>query len=464
MEREELQKLLPNFEELQKQIKESVPSKNQEDIQKQLNPAEHDVMKNEKRPDKIVTTDNGPKTVPVSRIPISMQKKIVRYAAAFLCGNPILLNATIPEGDQLLADLYNLVQRTWDDNKLDYESLNLAKFLMSETEVAEIWFPVPADPMYWAGTALEGKNLRYRMRIVAPSLGDKLYPVFDYAGDLIAFGREFQQTIEGKKVDCFDVYTETQIYKGTKGDSGFTVVTEANPVGKIQVIYYSQLQPEWADVQDAIGRLETVVSNLGDTNDYFGSPMVFVQGEVEGFATKGEQGKVLIGKNGGKAEYLTWDQSPESTKLEYEILNAIIHEQTETPNISFEQMKGLGTFSGFALKMLFMSAHMKAAEHERGAFGKGIQRRINFLKAALAKIDTKFEKATGLPIKPKFEYFLPKNEAEIIDMLNVATGNKPVLSQESAVALNPLVTDAAAELEKIKAQSSSEDPLGNEFN
>lgn len=44
-----------------------------------------------------------------------------------------------------------------------------------------------------------------------------------------------------------------------------------------------------------IERMEELLSNCGDTNDYFGYPSYVVSGEIEGFAEKGEQGKVYNG-------------------------------------------------------------------------------------------------------------------------------------------------------------------------
>ena len=113
-------------------------------------------------------------------------------------------------------------------------------------------------------------------------------------------------------------------------------------------------------------------------------------------------------------------------------------------------MNSLGTYSGIALKMLFMAAHLKAAEKEEN-FGKSIQRRINFLKYALASyINTDLEDAVSMDIEPKFEYYLPKDVNEIITLLSTATGGASILSQKTAVGLNPLVQDADKELTEIK--------------
>lgn len=428
-------------------------------IIKQLNPVDHDINDSTKRPDKTYINERNETVVSkVSRLVVPFQKKIVAMSAAFLCGNPIELKST-PQDDKQKT-LLSAVTKVWDDNKLDYKSKSIAKLMMSETEVAELWYTEPLEQgdTYWDGV-LDRAKFKLRMRILAHSKGDKLYPIYSLTGDMIAFGREYLITLSGNKVEThFDIYTADSIYKGTQVDGKWEVVTETNIFKKIPIIYYSQEEPEWADVQKLIDRYEEQLSNHADTNDYFGSPLVVVQGTIKGFAKKGESGKVLETEKDASVNYLTWDQSPASVKLEMDTLKELIFNCTDTPDISFEKMKSLGNYSGIALKMLFLSAHMKASDKEE-IFGEGIQRRINYLKTAIGVLDVSFEKVV-LSIKPKFEYFLPKNDTEKIDMLSTAVSGK-LMSAQSAVKENPLVSDSTIELELIKEESTGADALSS---
>jgi SPP1 family phage portal protein len=464
MEITELQSLLGTFEDLQKKVIAAKPQGTKfEEIQKEYNPNEHGVADKTLRPDKISTNGETTTVIPVARLPIPLQKRIVSRAAQFLCGNPIELSAN--PADQLQKDLLSLIIKTWDDNKLDFESKKLAKIMMSETEVAELWYTEDADETFWANTPNAGRGkFKLRMKVLANSLGDSLYPVYNNAGDMIAFGRGYSLLVEGKNEEHFDLYTADQLVLGTKSQAGWTTESIKNITRKIPVIYYKQDAPEWSDVQALIDRLERTISNHADTNDYFGSPMVVTKGKILGFAKKGESGKVLeLEGSESSAEYLTWDQSPESVKLEMTNLRSLIYDMTDTPDFSFDQLKGMGTFSGIALKMLFLGAHMKAADKEE-TFGKAIQRRINYIKAALAVINAKMEPATALTVKPKFEYFLPKNDLERIEMLSTATGAKPILSRETAVGLNPFVTDVEAEIKRLDEEANSAGALDQQMN
>ena len=444
---------------------------------KEYNPKQHKVFDATKRKDKVINDESGkPKdTVTVSRIPIPVQKRIVKIAAAFL-GSPQISGTP---GTDIEKTMFNALKLVSEDNKLNYKFKEIMKRTMSERECAELWYTEPVDKAHWKGTALEGAEFKLRMRILSPILGDVLYPVFDKTGDMIAFGR-YYETIEQlgtdtssqkDKVCYFDLYTKDTLYfmkkegaaekwvpyTDIKADNNSETVAPVengiqNVIGEIPVIYYSKPVTEWQDVQEMIERLETKISNHADTNDYFDSPIVKLKGNVTGFSEKGEQGKLLQMEGGADAEYLTWDQAPESTKMEIENLLKFINEFTSTPNISFDNMKSLGTFSGIAIKMFFMDAHLKASDNEE-IFGMCMQRRLNYLKGAISTINLKLKPAIWLQVTPKFTYFMPKDiDGEVSTLVKAVSAG--IISKKTAVKLNPLVDDYENEITQIEAEAS----------
>lgn len=462
MEKDEILALVLTYGDLVAKIKSEVTVPDFEKIKKQINPQQHDVMDVSLRQDKNIVTEDSTgadrtEIVKVNRISLPLQKEIVNTAATFLCGNPIKLAAN-PINDAETSML-GLIKRVWKKNKLDYISKELAAAMMRETEAAEIWFFDDAEPGYWAGTANEkdGLTKKIRVKVLARSKGDTFYPVYNTMGDMVAFCHEYSNRVNGKEIKYFDTYMADAIYKGQQGDAGYVGQQFPNSFGKIPVIYYSQSAPEWDDIQTSIDRFEELKSNHGDTNDYFSSPMVKVSGEIKGFAKKGERGKVIELVNGATADYMSWDQSPKSLELEYQELRKDIYDMTHTPNLSFDNIKGLGVLSGTALKFLFIGAHMKASSKEE-IFGQGIQRRLNFIMAAMAAINTDFiqggrlSEGLALDVTPVFEYYLPKDEAGYIDMLTLASGGNPIMSQKTAVSLNPLVVDADKEIELMNEE------------
>jgi len=421
---------------------------------KQWNTKDHAIVTDKiLRPDKF---DADNKQVRIARIPIPFQKLIVKRAASFLCGIPIEIDCKV-ENESIEEKLLQVIKKSWDDNKLDYKSKALARLMMSETEAAELWFLVDADKNYWRGTPNEGKvnvKLRLRTKTLANKYGDTLYPVFDQMGDLIAFARGYVIVSVKDKIEHIDIYTDTKRYLLTQDKESWNIVVEDEPSGKIPIIYYQQEDVEWVDVQWLIDRIEMLLSKLADTNDYFAHPVLAIEGEsVEAveWVSKDENGKAVLLKNGAKASYLVYTVTPESIKTELEELRSHIMTQTQTPDTSFDSVKGLGTYSGIALKMIFSDAHMKASEHEE-VFGEGIQRRLNFLKAANIIINTEYEKAV-LTLKPRFTYYLPKDLVEETNMLLAAMGSdKPLISQDTAVERSSLIDDKKGEKERLQVE------------
>jgi SPP1 family phage portal protein len=139
-------------------------------------------------------------------------------------------------------------------------------------------------------------------------------------------------------------------------------------------------------------------------------------------------------------------------RMELDNLQKFINKFTHTADISFESMKGLSQFSGVALKMLFLDSHLKASDDEE-IFGEGVQRRINYLKYALASADPKVKSAISMQIKPKFTYFLPENTQEKVQMITEAL-SAGIISKKTAIYLNPLVTDHEEEEKRIEAEEA----------
>ena len=136
--------------------------------------------------------------------------------------------------------------------------------------------------------------------------------------------------------------------------------------------------------------------------------------------------------------------------MEDENLNRAIAKYTHTPDISLDNLKSIGALSGIALRTFFMDAHLKASDKEE-IFGIGVTRRINFLKSAVAILDSRLKQGKRVNIKPVFTYFLPKDiQGEITSIVSAV--NAGIISKESAVKINPLVEDWESELEKINQE------------
>lgn len=473
----EIKKLL--LEEDQKKVIDELKSKRGTALPdvgiaaSQLDPLKHDVYDRVKRPDKKVKIDpdeakisenvinvNGDsgepigfRYEPVARIALAIQKLIVNRAVSFIFGNPVTLDAQA-ESENEKAVLKALKKVMYDIKEKSFNR-KVARNLFSCTEVAEVWYPVESS-----NTAY-GFNSKTKLRcgIFSPLLGDTLYPYFDETGDMVAFSREYAVLDEkGVSKTYFETYTSEDHRVWLQGPNGFELV-EGYPkpiaIGKIPVIYGNQPAVEWADVQNLIDRLEKLLSNFADTNDYHASPKIFVKGELTGFSKKGEAGAIIQGDTDSSAEYLSWANAPESVKLEIETLLRMIYTITQTPDISFDAVKGLGTISGVALKLLFMDAHLKVAEHQE-VFDEYLQRRINVVKAYIGTMSQTLKTdAENMQIEPIITPYIIRDEAAELKIWSDANGGNAVMSQKASFAKAGMTSDTEADYKQYQEEQAA---------
>jgi len=424
------------------------------ELKKQYNVAEHDIFDTTKRPDKLIKNEDGQteRTEKVNRIGLAIQKRVIKSAVSFAFGNPV--NLQCQPKNELEKQVISVIKRILKSNKINSFNRKIAKDLFRSTEVAEIWFTVPISEShedYGFATKFKLRTLQ-----VSPWKGDELFPKFDETGNMICFSRGYKRIEGSDTIEYFDVYTDEEVvqYKKTKED-WLKSEPKTNTIGKIPVVYATDEQADWEDVQKAIERLEILLSNYSDTNDYFASPIIFIEGEITGFAKKGETGKIIQGEVGSKAQYLSWQHAPESVKLEIETLFKIIYSLTQTPDISFENVKDLNQISGVALEMLFMDAHLKVQE-KREIFDEYLERRLNIIKAFVGKLNTQLAKAIStIEIESEIVPYIINDISTLIANLVEANGGKPILSQKTSVDRLGLVADSEEEFKQIQEEEKA---------
>jgi len=445
---------------------------NVEQAKKALDPKLHDINDKIIRPDKRVKidggNDSGDKVIDtgedggnyriekVARVAVALQKLIINRAVSFVFGNPVAYNAT-PETDKQEAVLKALIRILYD-NKTTSMNRKVARSIFGFKECAELWYvQEKSKPHNTYGFATKKK---LRMALFSPMFGDTLYPYFDDAGDLIAFSRSFSRIgADKKRFEYFETYTDTEHWLWVNGANGYEVVDgfpKKVAIGKIPIVYGHQEYFETQDVDSLIDRLEKLLSNFADTNDYHASPKIFVTGQINGWSKKGEAGAVIEGEEGATMNYVSWQNAPESVKLEIETLLKMIYTITQTPDISFESVKGLGAISGIALKLLFMDAHLKVQD-KKEVFDDYLQRRVNVIKTFIGQFYTELEEdAELLEIEPEITPYMLTNELDEINMWLAANGNKPLVSQKASVKGANLTQDPEKDFEQIQEEASAE--------
>ena len=425
------------------------------DLIKQYEPSQHEIMTNKvKYPDKPITDEknNVLKYEQVTRVCIGLQKLSVKRMVEFMFTIPINPVCQDAKSDATAKKYFEAIRAALKKNKWNTLNKTRCKIISSECEQATYW--------YVAGTVKDGgktAGLRLKYDLYSPSRGDGLYPLFDDMGDMVAFSRQYEiENSEGKKDVFLDTWTADKhyIFKQTNG-IWETITVVDNKLGKIPVVYSYRPEPVWSDGDNGkVEQIEKLLSRNGDIIDYHASPILIFKGKISGAPVKGEANKMFNSpdSNGG-AEYVSWTQSPESTRFQFETLLRLFWSEMQLPDLSYENVKGIGQSSGVALKMLFSDAHLKCGD-EWEIYEELIEREFSIIKAYLSVVEG--DGIKDLEIEPVMRPFIIDDERENIEVLVKANGGKPVVSQKQSVALADLSDDTDADFLEIQAEYAAE--------
>lgn len=385
----------------------------------------------------------GNKLVSAEKIKIQYQKKIVNTAVSFLFGDAPTINANDSE-NQNGIDILRVIKK----NRLHHKLQDFAEAVMSTTIGVFIFSKVDDEIKC---RLYDHKNGKYT-------------PQYDVYGDLVAFYWEFKI---GENNHIW-IFTDQEIHKYV--DDVYQG-SEAHDFGVIPVVFVDQEEPEWFIVKEMIDRLEMQLSKLAGSNNYFAFPILKLKGGVrindddkeESLIDQTDDGKTLLLGHAlhndqviqADADFLQRDTGVDSIKLEKEFLQEFIHSISQTPDLSFDNVKGIGAISGRALILMLQDA-LNKAKRKRGAYETAIERVISIIRNGLNITDEDLE------FDIEFNYSIPEDMKETIDMLFAATGGKATISQETAVQNNPMVKNPSQEIEKINNERSSS--LGENFN
>jgi SPP1 family phage portal protein len=436
------------------------------------NPASHDVMRKETRPKRKVLVEeskivNGKEVEAkyaeeeVNRISVPFQQDIVNIQAAFTVGRQPDLHCE--PNDNKEEVVFKVIQSIEKDNKIKFINKKVVRAWMSETEVAEYWYAVE-DLTFWKKIAARTKkaNLPYiengaryklRCKVFSPFSGDTLFPLFDHLDNLIAFSREYSKRENNIDVRYFQVITDNLVDVYKMNGAGWERVEQesfAHGFGKIPVIYMRRKDgPVYEIVSPIIKRVENLLSDFAECIDHHFFPKTIIKGEVRG-VTSSEKSHTVKIDGDADIRKLTWQQAPDNIKLELETHIKNIYSRTQTPDVSFENLKGIGIQSGKAFRYVYMGAHMSVENHAEDV-ELFLQRRYNFIITAIGKLNTAYEDACDtIEITPCIvPYMIDDVEADVNIALR-AGGGEAVASRRTVVKLAKLVDNVENEVKEIE--------------
>lgn len=405
-----------------------------------------------KRKDKIVRNKLGQRKGTVKRwkLPLNYPQYINEISVVFIYGRPVKWTLLGETGEKAFEAFKNVIKNTRFDSKIR----QCKRLAGAETQSAMLFRVFRNN---------EGKP-DVQIRVLARSKGDEIYSRWDIYENLVSFAWGYYVKEDSTHtVYHFDIFTPEVIYRCRQGMTGWEVTPEENLVGKIPVILFQQ-EKEWSGVEPLIEREEYIGSRTADTNDYFSDPMFLIHEDIiKNMPDKGDENKTLRirGNNvddvSKYAKYLTWDSAPDSKQKEIEWLQKHILSKTFTPNIDFDNMKGLSNVSGKALKQMMLLADIKANRHKE-SHDELLDRTSSLILAIIGnvlQVALKSECENTI-IAHEFQEPFGEDITEVIDNIAKAR-DADIISTEGAVELNPIVKDYNLEkkrLEKEKEQST----------
>lgn len=476
MNLEDILKLEDNSRKIELLKQRRTPHPNVSVLMEDWDPDRHEVTDTEKRPKRRVLKkeayedEKGSHPAEydyedVNRITLPIEQDIVNIHTAFTIGTEPKLICEPNNDDE--RKLLTSVKAVTKRNKLKYHNKRVVRSWLSETEVAEYWYTVKGGS-FWKrvmASSTDGSigvlpDTELKCTIWSPFRGDKLYPLYDDTGNLIAFSREFEVHHDALTTHTyFQTVTDTMVYQWQLGVQGWKLDSDrtfTHNFPKMPIIYAERRRTLCHNIRTMRNRLEKLLSNYADCIDYHFFPYLILEGNrVKGGVSGSSKGKMIKLEKDAKAYYLTWDQVPDAIKLEIDTLLEQCYAMTNTARISFENLKGIGNaLSGTAFEFTFMGSHM-AVENHAEVIGEFLQRRINFLVSALGSINPHLRSAVEtIDIEPEIVPYMIDFLADKIKMAVEATG-KPIASLKTGIALAGIVDKVEEEAAQIDEPTAS---------
>jgi SPP1 family phage portal protein len=465
MELEELQQLISDPTKLVSKVSALAPVIPESAINFQ--PEQHKVVTDRiYRPDREVEVDTGLKNLdgttkyrteykPVHRIPSATQKLIIDWSVDLALSAGVDIDCTPREDVPTDVTMLAMVKKTLEDNKFDYLAMEIERLKQRYLAVLLVWYAVKAEPGYWEGIGRPDSIFKMRCTILSPEDGDIIIPIRDQYKDMIGAARQYTVKINDKDVEKMDLFLTDKYMTFVQSTTGWDLDKETDiPYGKANFILDEQKRTEFADVEAKIERMEEIDSDTADENQSSAFPILLAKGDIvaaSGGTASNTRKTFQMEGDGADLKYVESEGGQESASDERKNIRTDIFIETATPDLKFEDITG--DLPGVTIEMMLLPSTNKARRKHKGSIGIFHQRNLNFLKSAMAVINTDVKPSIGLVMKPKFTIELPKNYTEMYANI-VSLVGAGLLSKETAIKQLGFTADPEAEFDKIKAEAA----------
>lgn len=281
------------------------------------------------------------------------------------------------------------------------------------------------------------------------------YPYFDDYGDLLALSLEYE-TVNGDSTSRhFDCLTKDNTYYFAVVDNAWTSTVVKNPLGKIAGVYICRPLPIYYGIDDLRNECEFNLSRESDIIGKNSSPIMKITGDLKGDdrPTGDSAREVYQLEQGGNIDMLSPQFDTQKIGAYLKQLDNKVEEITQLPNLSMENLRGLGQMSADSRRTLLMDAHQKVTD-ESNIMIWFLDREFSVLKSIVAETNPKWKKYVDtLSCEQIITPFMQNDKESTVDLYMKAAGT--LVSQKTAIVQTGLAPDPEAEYEAIIAENES---------
>ncbi len=450
----------PKAEDVIKSLKvKTVTVPKWEALEAEYNPNLHPIVKDATlRPkDKV----KGGFTEKVAKLTYAAEKIAVRRMNQMAFTLPVERNYKYDEGNATLKEIADAIEGVYSVARIDSVNIDRMRAYFAACEMCTIWYAVETieeheDYGFATKFKLRCRSYSPMNPLMSHISQAELYPLFDEYDDMIAMSIEYVRKEKGEDVTYFECYTSTNVYKWRSigGKVEEPIITPVT-IGKIQCIYLNRSAPIFDGIANNRSEIEFSLSRTSDIVRKNSAPIVKIVGNM---ADKNDKPASDIAREvyhleaGGDIGTEAPPVSTESTAYLVNEMRRNIEEETQLPNLSMENIKGLGAISGEARKTLLTDAHLKVGE-EKHPIVWFFDREFKVIKALLAQANTAWKENLKLvTAKHIITPFIQGDKKAKSDRLNSEVASK-TRSRKSAIIERGDILDIDAELKQINDES-----------
>lgn len=400
-----------------------------------------------------------------SRIYIGMEKLLSHRYNEYTFSLPVKRVYSNLDDNKNRNDIANAIEAIYKHARIDTVNLKRGLAYYAACEIFTIWYTVERE------NTLYGFPCKYKLKCktYSPMEGYKLYPLIDEMDDMLAMSFEYDKKVGEQTITYFETYTAERHYlwkrDSASSDGWSEVLNEEVSILKIPGVYLFRHAPVYHGLTYLREEMEYTLSRNSDVIAYNSAPVLKISGDIIGEEGKGDARRAFRMANGGDVSYVSWQQSVEALKYHIDMLVKLFFMQAQMPDVSFDNLKGLGSIGYDARQTLFTDAHLKIGD-EAGAWTEFLERECNVIKAFLKKMNVKWEsEVDNVDVEHIITPYVQNDEKYEIEKWMKANGDKPLVGhlesiRKAGVSEDP---DAAFEEYQNEQNASMESRVKNIF-